>query len=82
MRIELEIVEQASLAFRRFDLISFISNMNRFAIMMNLDPEDNPLAIVTEEEEEEMKAPLTEREKQIEAIKKQEHEERTEENEE
>ncbi len=49
--------------------------------MMNLDPEDNPLAIVTEEEEE-MKAPLTEREKQIEAIKKQEHEERTEENEE
>ncbi len=81
MRIELEIVEQASLAFRRFDLISFISNMNRFAIMMNLDPEDNPLAIVTEEEEE-MKAPLTEREKQIEAIKKQEHEERTEENEE
>ena len=80
MRIELEIVEQASLAFRRFDLISFISNMNRFAIM-NLDPEDNPLAIVTEEEEE-MKAPLTEREKQIEAIKKQEHEERTEENEE
>ena len=80
MRIELEIVEQASLAFRRFDLISFISNMNRFAIMMNLDPEDNPLAIVTEEEE--MKAPLTEREKQIEAIKKQEHEERTEENEE
>jgi hypothetical protein len=81
LRIELEIVEQASLAFRRFDLISFISNMNRFAIMMNLDPEDNPLAIVTEEEEE-MKAPLTEREKQIEAIKKQEHEERTEENEE
>ena len=81
MRIELEIVEQASLSFRRFDLISFISNMNRFAIMMNLDPEDNPLAIVTEEEEE-MKAPLTEREKQIEAIKKQEHEERTEENEE
>ena len=81
MRIELEIVEQASLAFRRFDLISFICNMNRFAIMMNLDPEDNPLAIVTEEEEE-MKAPLTEREKQIEAIKKQEHEERTEENEE
>ena len=81
MRIELEIVEQASLAFRRFDLISFISNMNRFAIMMNLDPKDNPLAIVTEEEEE-MKAPLTEREKQIEAIKKQEHEERTEENEE
>ena len=80
MRIELELVEQASLAFRRFDLISFISNMNRFAIMMNLDPEDNPLAIVTEEEE--MKAPLTEREKQIEAIKKQEHEERTEENEE
>ena len=71
MRIELEIVEQASLAFRRFDLISFISNMNRFAIMMNLDPEDNPLAIVTEEEEE-MKAPLTEREKQIESIKNEE----------
>ena len=58
MRIELEIVEQASLAFRRFDLISFISNMNRFAIMMNLDPEDNPLAIVTEEEEEMLKSLL------------------------
>ena len=44
--------------------------------MMNLDPDDNPLAIVTEEEEG-MKAPLTEREKQIEALKKQDSEERT-----
>lgn len=43
--------------------------MKRFAYMMRLTADDNPLACPTSPEEE-MKAPLTERDKRIEAYKK------------
>lgn len=65
----LGIVEQAALAFRRFDLIAFMGNMKRFATIMQLEDDDNPLAEKVTEEEV-MKAPLTDREKQIAEMKK------------
>ena len=65
---DLSIVYHAIFAFRRLDLITFKNSMHRFAILMQIDPEDDPLSYMdyatTKEKEEEDKEDKEDKEKE------------------